>query len=226
MSKKKKQQKKKGRASSKSPPFTLPIKGWILFALSIILLLSLLSFAYGHATKNWLGLVGYNLGWFFHALFGLGSFVLCGFLGWTGWRLLFGKPVNHLAAKLFFISLLIFSLCMLLCLIEHQLPAAGSFLRNLFYPALLENKLKYHLGGALVYYLYSDMPAYNMHRILGTVGVALIFSSATIASLIYLAKIHPTQLLALLNNWRPAKDSLRAEAHAVHAEEQPPPARR
>src|ERR1700722_8960657 len=117
MSKKNKKQKK--TAPSKSPLFMLPIGGWILFVLSIVLLLSLLSFAYGHATKNWLGVIGYHLGWFFHALFGVGSYVLCGFLGWAGWRLLFGKPLNRLPAKVFFILLCMFSICMLLSLIEY-----------------------------------------------------------------------------------------------------------
>jgi DNA segregation ATPase FtsK/SpoIIIE, S-DNA-T family len=198
---KKKKPRKKTNPSSQPLSFPTPIKGWFLFVSSIVLLLSLLSFAYGHTTKNWLGVIGYNLGWFFHALLGLGSYIFCTFLGWIGWRQLFGKPLNRLGSKVFFIAVFTFSLCVLLCLIEHRLPSTGAFLRTLFYPSLLQFKLKYHLGGAPAYYLYDDMPSYNMHRIFGTVGVAFLFSSLMVAGVIYLAKIHPIQLLSTLKNW-------------------------
>jgi DNA segregation ATPase FtsK/SpoIIIE, S-DNA-T family len=202
MSKKKKQKQKKKIASTfSSPIFSLPFRGWILFIFSIILFLSLLSFAYGHAAKNWVGIIGYNIGWFFHALIGLGSYVFCAFLGWIGWRWLFEKPVNHLTSKVFIICVLILSLCTLLSLIEHRFPTSGMALRQYFYPALLNYKLKYHLGGALIYYLYDDMPSYNMHRIFGTIGIILIFFSLLVACLMYLAKIHPRQLLSFFTNW-------------------------
>lgn len=219
MSKKKKPRKKKSSPPSQPFPFIVPIKGWILFASSIILFLSLLSFAYGHPTKNWLGVIGYNLGWFFHALLGLGSYIFCIILGWIGWRLLFGKPLNRLGAKLCFIVVFTFSLCMLLCLIEHRLPTMGSYLRSFFYPSLLEFKLKYHLGGAFVYYLYEDLPAYNMHRILGTLGVALLFSSLLVTSLIYLAKVHPIQLLSVLKDRWPQKNLPQKAAVSLSSKE-------
>lgn len=133
-------------------------------------------------------------------------------MGWAGWRLLFGKKLNHLSLKAMFICLLLLSLCLLLSLIEERFPAVSSTLRSAFYPGLLQLKLKYHLGGAPAFYLYNDMPSYNLHRILGTLGSALIFSSLLIASLIYLAKIHPIQLFLKLKDSLPErKPSLEPE---------------
>jgi DNA segregation ATPase FtsK/SpoIIIE, S-DNA-T family len=211
MSKKKKKTKKQKSNSVRFAPFLLPVQGWALLVLSIALFLSLLSFGYAHPGKNWLGLLGYNLGWFFHALLGLGSYVVCAFLAWAGWRLLFGKSINYLLVKVFFISLFTLSLCMLACLIEQHFPATGNQLRRLFYPALLDQKLRYHLGGALVYYIYNDLPALNMQRIFGTLGIALIFSGSLIASLIYLAKIHPRQFFSFLSEGLQSLAQLKAE---------------
>jgi S-DNA-T family DNA segregation ATPase FtsK/SpoIIIE len=185
------------------------MRGLLLFSAALALLLSLLSFAYGHATPNWFGLIGYKFGWFFHALLGLSSYVLCFFVGWIGWRKLFNKSTNHLFAKTFFVLLMMISLNMLLSVIEYRFPQMTAALRSLFYPSLLQEKLKYHLGGALSYYLFADMPSYNLHRILGTLGVSLIFLCTLSASVIFLAKIHPIQILnSLKNRWHKIKESL------------------
>lgn len=220
MSKKKKQQ---NGPHPRVASFLGPIRGLVLFVIALALLLSLLSFAYGHPAKNWLGVVGYNLGWFFHALLGLGSYAACVFFGWIGWRLLFGKSVNHLAAKIFFMAILILSLCVLLSLVEHRLPDAGNSLRKAFYPVLLQQKLRYHLGGAPIYYLYHDLPGFNFYRIFGTLGVALIFSGALAASLIFLAKIHPVNILNKLKGlWGKIRDSMGRQAPAPVTESSGP----
>jgi DNA segregation ATPase FtsK/SpoIIIE, S-DNA-T family len=206
---KKKQKNGKHKSSPALAPHLVPMRGLLLFSAALALLLSLLSFAYGHATPNWLGLIGYKLGWFFHAFFGIGSYLLCLFIGWMGWRKLFNKSTNHLFAKTFFVLLMMLSLNMLLSVIEYRFPQMTSGLRGLFYPSLLKDKLKYHLGGALAYYWYADMPSYNLHRILGSLGVSLIYLCTLMASVIFLAKIHPIQILnSLKNRWNKLKESL------------------
>jgi S-DNA-T family DNA segregation ATPase FtsK/SpoIIIE len=194
----------KKRKTDKTKPKqdVTPIRGLILLAFSFGMLLSLLSFAFAPAT-NWLGLVGTSIGWVFHALLGLGSYFICFFLGWAGWRLLFNKPINHPTLKMTFMALFILSFCMLLNLIEHRSPSAGSYLRQTLYPSLYQRKLRYHLGGAPLFYLYSDLPGINLYRIFNTLGVAIIFTSTLIASTMYLAKISPTRILhALLESYQ------------------------
>jgi S-DNA-T family DNA segregation ATPase FtsK/SpoIIIE len=201
-----KKKQKKTKPSSPLMPQLTPVRGLILFSLAFGLILSLFSFAYGHPVQNGLGLIGYKLGWFFHALFGLGSYIFCIFLGWIGWRILFNKPMNHLFAKTVFIFIFTFSLTLLLSVVEYRFSVTTGLLRQFFYPALLGNKLKYHLGGALSYYLYADVPLYNLHRIFGSLGVSLIFLCTLFASFIFLAKIHPIQILnSLKNRWNQLK---------------------
>ena len=204
--------KKPKNGKNKSSPALAPSRSYegIASVFSrLSLLLSLLSFAYGHATQNWLGLIGYKLGWFFHAFFGIGSYLLCLFIGWMGWRKLFNKSTNHLFGKTCFVLLMMLSLNMLLSVIEYRFPQMTSGLRGLFYPSLLKEKLKYHLGGALAYYWYADIPSYNLHRILGSLGVSLIYLCTLMASVIFLAKIHPIQILnSLKNRWNKLKESL------------------
>ena len=195
--------KRKKTARNNPSPYLIPVRGILVFSLALTLFLSLLSFAYGHPGRNWLGLVGYNLGWFFHASFGFGSYFLALFIGWIGWRTLFNKSLHHLFAKAVFVLILIFSCDLLLGVIEYRFPSTAASLREFFYPSQLQGRLKYHLGGALSWYLLIDMPYYNLHRILGSLGVLLIFSCTGLASCIFLAKIHPAEIFGSLKNlWK------------------------
>lgn len=185
----------KKKTKIKEPLDLSPLKGLLVVGCAFALLLSLLSFAYGAGGQNWLGLVGSTIGWIFHALFGISSYAVCLFIGWAGWRLLFYKPIRHPYWKIFFMILFVISLCMLLNLIEHAYPSVGAFLRHLFYPSLAQKKMRYHLGGAPFYYFYHDLPNFNLHLILNKLGVALLFLSTLLASLIFLGKIHPAAIL-------------------------------
>src|SRR5438132_9889419 len=94
------------------------LRGLFIFCLSIILLLSLLSFAIGPDVHSWIGIIGFFLGKIFHSMFGLGSYFLCFYLGWIGWRRLFCKPINHSRIKAFCLWVFVRSLCILLSLLE------------------------------------------------------------------------------------------------------------
>lgn len=187
---------KKSAAKKSSPRNTTEIRGMLVLAGAIVLLLSLISFATGADSKNWLGLMGHTIGWTFHALFGIGSYIICGYIAWIGWRLLFTKPINNPSLKAVYIGILVASFCILLSLVEDRYPEAGSFLGNLFYGNLWQKKLRYHIGGAPFYYLYKDLPALNVHRIFNTTGIAIIFSSTLLASILFLAKKSPAHLLS------------------------------
>lgn len=182
------------KKTSKNPNEVIPwttseSRGFLCLASACVLLLSLISFAIAPDSKNLLGLMGHTLGWAFHALLGVGSYLLVPYIGWIGWRLLFDKPARFLWLKSIYVGAATISLCMLLSLIEKDAPRLAVSLGNFFYPGLWGAGMRYHLGGAPFYFLYSDMPAFNFNHIFNTVGATLIFSSTLIASLIFLFKI-------------------------------------
>ncbi|MDP1879808.1 MAG: DNA translocase FtsK 4TM domain-containing protein, partial [Parachlamydiaceae bacterium] len=190
MASKQKKLKKKEKTSSKPIELiTRESKGFLLLSFSILLFLSLLSYAIDPQAKNLLGLMGHTFGWTLHALLGLSSYLFVLYLGWISWRLLFSKPLNVLWLKNLYVIIAISSFCLLLSLIENDFPSFSQLIGNTFYPGLWKQHLKYHLGGALFFYIYKDIPSFNLHHIFNTVGASLIFSSTFIASIIFLFKI-------------------------------------
>lgn len=168
---------------------TAETRGFLMISFAVILLLSLMSFAIDPDAKNLLGMMGHTLGWSLHALMGLSSYALVIYIGWIGWRTLFCKSLHHLWLKHLYVACALFSLSMLLSLIESDAPAVADGIGQLFYPGLWAHKMRYHLGGAPFFYVYRDLPSFNFNHLLNTVGAALIFSSTLIASLLFLFKI-------------------------------------
>ncbi|NGX42237.1 MAG: DNA translocase FtsK [Chlamydiae bacterium] len=196
----KKSAKKTTRSKKTTSRKTPEVQGWILLSLAFVMIVSLLSFAYGESTHNWLGLMGYTIGWVLTALFGLSSYIIAIYTGWIGWRRLFNKSINHLYFKHFTIGILVISASMLLSLAEDQFPRFGEFLGSFLYTQLWDRKLHFHLGGAPFYYLYDDFPFFNLHRIVNTVGVGVIFSCTFVASLLMLTKTSPGRVLEVLSS--------------------------
>ena len=144
--------------------FPHDVRGFLTLSFACILCLSLISFAISPDSKNMLGLMGLTVGWFFHALFGLGSYPLAIYIGWIGWRKFFQKSLNHMLLKGVYFAAALFSLCTLLSLIECNTKSLSGVLEQLFYPGLWVKKKHFHLGGTPFYYLYCDLPFYNMHH--------------------------------------------------------------
>lgn len=177
---------------------TSETRGFLIISFAVVMLLSLMSFAIAPDSKNLLGMMGHTLGWFLHALFGLSSYGLACYIGWIGWRMLFGKSLHFLWLKHLYTAIAILSLCMILSLIESDAPSFAEGIGTLFYPGLWGHKMRYHLGGAPFFYLYRDLPSFNLNHVLNTVGAALIFSSTLIASLLFLFKISPISFVQWL----------------------------
>lgn len=192
----------KKRASKKTKPIrgATEIRGLLVITIAIALCLSLFSFASGHESKNLIGLIGHTLGWGMHAFFGINSYLVCFYIGWIGLRLLFTKPINHPWLKLLCLSVLVISTSMLLSLIEDQYPSLRNWLGNTFYASLWQQKRYYHLGGAPFYYLYHDLPVFNLRFIFNTTGVAIFFTGTLLACLLFLTKISPSNVLNALSN--------------------------
>lgn len=177
------------------------LNGALLLCFSLISLVGLFSFAFHGPQENALGLVGEKLGWFLHALFGVGSYLICIYFSWIGWRVSFQKPINRPAFKAFWFFVMVASFCFLLCLIEDSFASAGTFLQQQLYPSLWHRKLYYHLGGAFFHYLYKDLPGLNLYRIFNSVGSGIIFTTSFVASVLYLLKCPPRTIIAKITEW-------------------------
>lgn len=213
----------KARSTKSQPKVdTTFVKGLTILISSIVLFLSLLSFSFGHDTHNWLGLIGFVIGWISHFVLGLGSYLMCFFLAWIGWRLLFSKPINHPYLKGSCFALLIVSVCMLLSLLEDRSPTLGNALSHLFYGDV--KKIKLHLGGYPVYFAYHDMPGFNLIRLVNTIGVALIFTTTLFVSLFFLFKITPMSIFKAVYGFFSTIKTEAKEAHQpVETLDIPPP---
>jgi S-DNA-T family DNA segregation ATPase FtsK/SpoIIIE len=177
------------------PWTTSETRGFLTLTLALMLLLSLISFAIAPDSKNLLGVMGHTLGWAFHALFGLASYGWVAFIAWIGWRQLFSKPLKHICLKSIYVAIAVVSLSMILSLIESDFPSLSNHIGSSLYPGLWMKHLRYHLGGAPAFYLYQDLPGANFNNVFNTFGAGLIFSSTLIASLLFLFKIKPVQMI-------------------------------
>ena len=185
-----KKSKKKNKPENKkaSHAHADEIKGILFTAAALILFLSLLSFSlHGAETHNWLGLMGYTLGWSFVALFGFGSYLVCLFAGWIGLRLLRKKQPLNLLFKTTCFTLTLVSACVLLSLLEERYPDLATQLSGLLHSASGMKKVRFHLGGAPFAYLYKDLPHYNFLYLFNAAGSALLFSCLLIGSLYLLS---------------------------------------
>jgi DNA segregation ATPase FtsK/SpoIIIE, S-DNA-T family len=184
------------------PPRSHPeAQGFVMFTIAVALLISLLSFAYSPGSTNTLGLVGHTIGKVFYATLGFSSYILCVFIGWIGWRLLFSKSVNYLIPKLLYVTMMIVSVSMLLSLFEDRYPSIGRSLGHVFYSEGWSSGIRYHLGGAPFFYIYHDLPKYNLYRILNTFGVGIFFIGTLLTSVMLLTKVHPRAILELLQHY-------------------------
>lgn len=169
---------------------TSEIRGLLLLAFTLAIFLSLVSFILnGNDTRHWLGIVGYGVGWTFNAIFGLGSYFVCLYLAWIAWRMIFRKPLNEIFQKTLYLLLFVASACILLSLFEDTYPSLAASFSNTIYGTAWKRKMHYHLGGAPFYYIYKDMPVFNLLHIFNALGVAIIFTSTLVVSLFFLGKI-------------------------------------
>lgn len=194
----KKKSSKAAPLNKKTHSLHTSVYGILTLAASLLLVLSLISFAWNENTHHWVGLIGFSIGMVFHGLFGISSYVVCVFFLWLGWRLLIGKSITHMGFKILFTALMIVSINMLFNVLEDLYPAFGSNVGKLIYPQLWSRRQYYHLGGAPLYYIYKDLPSYNLYRIMGFSGVIVFFLSTFLASLFYLFKIIPQNLIEKL----------------------------
>ncbi|MGE5195747.1 MAG: DNA translocase FtsK 4TM domain-containing protein, partial [Anaerolineae bacterium] len=187
-------------------------KGLFLLSISLFILLCLLSFKNGHIDANWLGLIGYWTAWTFSVTLGLGTYLIIFYSSWLGWRMLCNREFSAISIKNFYFSLFLISCCILLNLYAEAgapLPAFikdritnESTLIHLPYP---HRSIRYHLGGVPLYYIYRDLPMFNLQRMLSDVGIALTFSIIEIVSFLLLTEVRLFSLIRSLKIFAASK---------------------
>ena len=177
-------------------PKYLEAKGLALIALGFVLLLSLLSFRAAGPAHNWLGLIGFILAWTLHWLMGFSSYLLALGLGILGWKILSSKEPTPLAIKGVYLTLLLFSCSMLLNLFAETHAITGQMVanRSLSETLLLTDPyprtfIRHFLGGVPIYFIYRDLPAFNLQKLLSNVGIALTFSTLGFVSFLLFCDI-------------------------------------
>ncbi len=176
--------------------------GILLITLSLFFLLSLLSFQDGDATRNWLGYLGYGMAWISLYTFGLLSYAVTALVLWIGWRKLSHRPIENKFSKVLHFSIITLSLCLLLNLLSETQPHLAALFNLSVYTEKITLKtplpykeIRYYLGGYPLYYLYTDLPKYNLSRLLSSVGVTLIFSTTSLVSILLLTQLKLSPLI-------------------------------
>lgn len=172
------------------------IRGFILLGVSIIFFLSLLSYQPNSPKENWLGLVGYGIGFCLTNLAGIGSFLIVGYMTAFGFKWLNKRSKEQIKPRHFSFGMLLISFCILLNLIaEIGIPFPDIMIRkvpietivlDLPYPKI---HVRHNLGGIPLYYLYRDLPKFSLFDLLSNAGVGITFSITFFVSLILLTDI-------------------------------------
>jgi len=171
-------------------------KGLFLLGLSIVMQLSLFSFHNDAPRENWLGLVGHGIAFACTYVFGLGSFLLMFYLGYLGVITLSRNNVEPVKVKNFYFGSFLFAFCILLNLIaENKLPFPDILLHKVRVETIVLNQpyphmhIRHNLGGVPLYYLYTDLPTYNLKHLLSNVGIGITFSIIAIVSALLFTEI-------------------------------------
>ncbi len=190
---------KRAKVTSKAQP---EAKGVALLLGVFVSLLCLFSYDITDQTTNWLGIVGHGYAWILLYLFGLTIYPIGGFLGWMGWNYLLKGEVPFLRSKCFYMGLFTISFGILLNLCaELGTPIPGALKHKILseflsfqlpYP---HDSLRHYLGGVPLYYLYHDLPRYNMERLLGNLGVGITFTMTSIISFLFLTNVKIVDLI-------------------------------
>jgi S-DNA-T family DNA segregation ATPase FtsK/SpoIIIE len=183
-------------------------KALLLFSVGFLLLLSLYSFSYWEPSQNWLGSLGYVAALSSEYLFGLGAYLLPCYLFWMSLRSL-GKraPGVSLYDHIYF-AIFLSSICFLLTAAVDQLPDLGSrweekiVTESISFPLPYPRTLtRFNLGGVPYYFLYADLPFFNLQRILSPPGVILIFSSLGLVAFFLLSRLRLKLVWESISAW-------------------------
>jgi S-DNA-T family DNA segregation ATPase FtsK/SpoIIIE len=171
-------------------------KGLLFILLSVISLVCLLSYDIDDKSTNWMGMIGHGYSWTLMYLFGLTVYIVLGFVGWIGWKLLIQGEIARLKSKIFYLSLLGISFSFLLNLsAEKGLPIPGAMRHKILTESItmelpyIRHTVRHNLGGVPGYFLYRDLPSFNLQHMLSDVGVGITFTLTGLLAFLFLTDV-------------------------------------
>lgn len=183
-------------AKKKKAPINPEAQGVFFIAVGLLGFLSLWSFSFLHPSGNWLGYLGYIVALGSQSLFGLGSYLIPGYMVWLGVRLVRGEKLANAAYDHVYFLILLASCCMLLTVFAESYPekakvwdgkvVSETLAMTAPYPRTL---IRFYLGGFPFYYVFSDLPGVYLQRTLSPVGTTLIFFSLGLVSFLLLTRV-------------------------------------
>ena len=187
-------------------------KGLLFILISLISFVCLFSYDIDDKTTNWMGVLGHGYSWTLMYLFGLTAYLMLGFVGWMGWKLLLQGEVRRLKSKVFYLSLFGISLSFLLNLYaEKGLPIPGALQHKILTESItlelpyVRHSIRHNLGGVPVYFLYRDMPSFNLQQMLSNLGVGITFTLTGLLAFLFLTEVRIMDLIQGINERRSKK---------------------
>jgi len=184
------------------------MKGLLILAAAAFLLLSLFSFVQEMPAYNWMGQLGYHVALGLLYVFGIGAYGIAGFLSWIGWKFLTAEETPKLTVRTLYFSLLLVSLCLLLNLQVETQGLPFPFLQKRVFSEVYVSSfptphkiVRFNLGGVPFYYLFHDLPTFNLENLLSPIGVFLTFSTTSLFSLILLTNTRVLPFLKKSHLW-------------------------
>jgi len=177
------------------PPLSPQIKGSLLALLTILLTLSLWSFADQNTPGNWLGLLGAFTGFSLYFLLGAGGYLLLGYLGYLSRRAFQNALYTSWSLPLASFGIFLLSACVLMNLLADNWTHLQVFLKGSVFSDAGNKQWNIHffLGGTPSQYLYKIVPYLNLKYLLNTLGTALLFGGLMVISFLALVHFDPKQ---------------------------------
>jgi len=171
-------------------------KGLLFILIALVSLVCLFSYDIDDRSTNWMGMIGHGYAWTLMYLFGLTAYIVLGFVGWIGWKLLLQGEIPRLKSKIFYLSLLGISFSVLLNLsAEKGLPIPGALRHKILTESItmelpyVRHTVRHNLGGVPVYFFYRDLPSFNLQQMLSDLGVGITFTLTGLLSLLFLTEV-------------------------------------
>lgn len=194
----------KKKTSSKKPSEHTELRGLGLLFFAGFFALSLISFVDKLPEKNLLGNLGHFTALMALYFFGLGSYVLLGFLFYIGGKFTVNQSPLTRKMTLSFCAILL-STSFLTTILADSFPSkAPLFEGKVFsekvlikFPKKIE-LIRHNLGGVPFYYLYKDLPYMNLKELLNPSGAFLVFSSILLIGTLFFTETTFKDLLRML----------------------------
>jgi len=168
----------------------------LFILIALVSLVCLFSYDIDDRSTNWMGMIGHGYAWTLMYLFGLTAYIVLGFVGWIGWKLLLQGEIPRLKSKIFYLSLLGISFSVLLNLsAEKGLPIPGALRHKILTESItmelpyVRHTVRHNLGGVPVYFFYRDLPSFNLQQMLSDLGVGITFTLTGLLSLLFLTEV-------------------------------------